>query len=217
MATDLVVVANNVDEMIQSHGKLIEWCEQKVSETQAELEDLEHIKIDLMNASVSTTKIKARIKAATFRLVYYNKMGHTISQGWPMVPMMRGTTLALRVEEDVEVDRFLGADCLPHGNGKFMNPNAITRKESYLDNDGNPQRREVVVRNNDKLDLPIEFARIGVIDKLKKALDQKTFDEIMVVSGDTDPMVMGVIYEKPSYQGKRCAFLISWFISTKDL
>lgn len=221
-SNEIVVIASNSQEMVESQNALVANVAVKIESAKAEVEECQSILSATISAKVNQTAAKRLLKHAEHRVLYLEKVHAALAAGYVMVPDLPRQVLAIRIQRGhpeqgdristYSQPRVLGEvpDALPAGQGEYVHPVPDATEIVNRHPDGKIASMELSVGEfQDEFSLPISFLKPTIIARTGEAVELKVFDEIVAVydgakeyqSRNTkkiskgDPMVIGRIFD----------------------
>lgn len=235
---DIIVVANNAQEMQVAQASLVSNFGQKVDRLLAERDDA------IKNVEAAQ---KNKWKVQPFRNVlnriekevrFYEKIKAALEAGYVIVPnfdeidifairttkknvdqnITEGTQYGVRKPDQQESNNpALGA-------GTYVNADAVFKNYAKTVQFQDGSRREIQMSKAvefDDVDFPFRLTKPQVLERTSEAMQKLIFDDIGILPNRNikrgDPMVIGRIFMKKGYTMKCCSFLITWFVNTADI
>lgn len=234
---DLVIIADNPQELAEGQVALIEQIKIKEGIAQQDLDSANALIEACEESNINSGHANRLRLRAESRLLYLGKVRSALEAGYAIVPNLTGNTIAIRVKRDkpapnAQVSTGYKRDqpaalpqILPEGEGRYVDPNVL-QEVHLLDDSAEKHKREwmtVATEFDDDIGLPVEFLKPTIVQKTGKCMMRKLFDEIAVVQNQWnpasgtkgDPMVVGRIIDRRNR--KAMSFLVAWFIDTKDI
>lgn len=239
----LTIVARSREEMSQSQGQLLAWCQAKLADAQEGLDQAEAVLAQAKRAGLDTRAATRLRRRALRRWIYFDKLTHAVAAGYTIVPpMLGGTTVAIRTRKrppgttrdartlgrssvpQIE----LGADLhLPRGEGRMVSPRPEqrrrTRTEVLKDGGTRTHYRMVSTGAWRAPELPAELCRPRIVESMERAIELGVFDELVAIGvrgRDPDPLLCGLIrHHNPigTWAQRSVWFLLAWWIDTQTL
>jgi hypothetical protein len=187
------------------------------------------MKADADMARIDSTAATRLIAHGKKRVLYLGKVKEALEAGYVIVPNMPGDTIAIRVKRENprqshQLDKPYrpsvhreNPDLLPSGQGDYVKPLPTGEIHTNVLPDGKKTFDLLIGDFDDEIGLPVQFMKPTLVKRLGEALDLKIFDEIEVVNGHVDPLIVGHVIERTSDTRKRTSFLIAWFVNTADI
>lgn len=230
---DLVVIADNPQELAAGQDALVANMELKIAEAKSEAEEAADLIAKCEAAGIGANAAKRLRHRAVSRELYLTKMCEALKAGFVMVPNFPGQTVAIRVKREnpkrevVERKRWEPSlhlqphEVLPAGEGRYVDPRPIEGSFHY--NTTEPNGEKVTVYSkwasafSEEIGFPVDFLKPVVVELTGKAMARKIFDEVVLCGNEQrgDPMVLGRIYDRATKRST--SFLIAWFIDTKEI
>ena len=239
---EIFVAARTPQEMNVAQQKLIAWADGKIGKLKEEVKAAE-VNLELAKKRKwATAPFKRIVAVAQKKVEFYEKVQAALQAGYTIIPDMPMDIFAIRTtkknpKKNVDSGSTQFGNRLfvmdqqtnspPLGEGKFVSNRAIEEEHTWTGKDKDqkpiPMALKKAVEFDPEIDFPFRMAKPVVLNDTAKALSQKFFDQIGVAPSTRrerrpgDPMVIGRILYKQGYHEKAVAFLISWFIDSKDL
>lgn len=232
---DLRLVAENPMQLAEEQGRLIGWCEGKIADLRAHVEDLQSNLEAARSHKWKTSTLASAVGREKGRISYYEKMLAALQAGYFIVPNFDAEVFAVRTDRSTPPSQYREERYEPNlddivvspvalGDGEHVRPGAREQRGSSVRVvDG----KEVVVKwaqataFDFDIDFPFALAKPQVMTATQAAMALRIFDDIAVLPRsqrtNNDPMVVGIIRRKEGYNIKRCTFLIAWFLDTETL
>lgn len=223
---DLVVLADNPQDMVQAQHDLIGWAEQKIECCNSEVADCEAVVSAIEKTELKPDIAKRLLSKARKRAEFYVKTQQALAAGYLIVPNMPSETVAIRVSREQprwctvssEWKLEQKAEHLPAGEGRYVKPDPFF---DTIKRETEPDKREISYYRATKFDeeivLPVQFMKPAVIKRAGICMEEKIFDEIAVCLNEgPDPIVLGILNDA-SRPGRQICFLVAWFVDTADL
>lgn len=230
---DLVVIARNAPEMAVAQQGLVKWAQEKMAEAGGDRDQLQG-NLDLAKkAGWRTDGLVRAVRLATKQVEFYEKIERALAAGYVIVPNFPIDVFAIRTrrEDPVgSVQEYRGAthtqesEAPPAGEGRYVSPEpAIGHEEVAVDRDG---KQVKVLRTwpeefRDVL-FPFSAVKPQIVKDTAEAMQKAIFDEIGIApqGRKKDPMTIGRIFYRgagPSWNRREVSFLISWWLTNRDL
>jgi len=164
-------------------------------------------------------------------LEYYRKLRAVLEQGYVLMPPMDRFMDVIAVRTDKAKPRSqtkrykhsisgASADKSPIGKGRYVAPEVEVTHFEEWDEDANGGEGKMVGFWETK-DFcppcpPLVAAKPQVVGALERAMAEKIFDEIGILRGGSDPILIGTICS-PKNRDKKVNFFIAWWASVEDL
>lgn len=220
---DLVVVASDPQELVNSQHALIASVASKIDAARADVKEAEELIAAAKMAAIDDTAAKRLLKREQHRLMYLEKVKAALEAGYILMPNIPGDVMAIRVQRKspeqgpqyaVPANQLVRPvsevpDALPAGEGRYVKP--VPDAEVRQNWQSKPDRplSDLTIRGFDEdIALPVEFLKPTVVKRTGEALELKVFDEIVLVhngqTGDSrgairtrkgDPLVIGRIFD----------------------
>ncbi len=234
---NLRLVALDPAALQNSQKQLIDWCDRKIVEVQAEVDDFDK-NLQIAKASKwNTARPKAALRVALGRLTFYEKIRDALMAGYYIVPNFPCDIFAIRTgtigPEGVSIDKYenyqnryvpndRAEDLMPTGIGDYVNPQPAYHNSSYpvKVDDKDKHRNRLILEGWKDVDFPFVLAKPEVLTATQRAMAMKVFDTLGVCpqTKKSDPLVIGKIKApKRGYQQKEVSFLVAWFLDTEVL
>jgi len=242
-ADDIVVIAKTVTEMAVAQTRLIGWAEGKLAKLRGEAAEAK-VNSELAHSRKwKVAPFRKVQKVAEDRVGYYERLKAALEAGYTIVPDMPADTFAVRTSRQFPAHRTTHSEwrsrSLPEaesdgssvGKGRYVTPDMIydhSEERKKLENG----REEVTYyatsrAYDDEFDFPIRLVKPQVLDDTSRAMALRIFDEIGVLSAGSgrhkqslkasDPIVVGRIVRNEGSKRIACAFLITWWVDSRDL
>lgn len=228
---NITVIARYPYQMEKCQKSLIEWCAQKIAQTQAEADDLlENLEIAKKNGWGTAAFVRHSRKAIQ-RVQFYDKIKLALEAGHCIVPNFPVDIIAIRTkkhkpEEQEDKDRWdrkeQSADVLPSGEGEYKSPLPVIFQRALPTGKDGAAETYYFAKEFQDCDFPFTVAKPEILSATALAMMDKVFDEIGVLPGSkkrkADPIIVGRIIDPRSTYDKRfVTFLIAWFVDTSVL
>lgn len=235
---ELFIFARNPAEMTVAQQAQITWAESRIELKKKERNELQE------NLTIATTNkwrtsgLKAAVHRAQKKVEFYEKVRDALKAGYYIIPDMMMDVFAIRTTRKRPLEhrtsgptsyggprvRDEQTNTPPSGQGDYVSPQQLLLSESWQEapsKEGEKPKAMVTrwASEHGDVDFPFTFAKPDVLVATSEAIQKKIFDEIGVVPRRTgsDPMVIGRVTYKAGYFRKNIAFLVAWFIDTKEL
>lgn len=227
---DLVVIARDPSELVEAQHDLIARLERKRDDAAFSERELSRTIEEAEGSRINVQPLKNQRMRAANRVAYYEKLIEALRAGYVIVPDLPAQTVAVRVNREkprrkrhrhsfrriAESDASsVTAQQLPPGEGRYVTGADIATEEE-ADAEGRTKYTSFPVAFQDELDLPAEFLKPRIIERTREAMDLRIFDELSIVTGRADPIVVGRIL-RPGNVWDAVAFVVAWFVDTADL
>lgn len=223
---DLIVIADNPQDMVGAQHELIGWAEQKIECCNAHVADCEEVVSALEKTNLKPDAAKRLLSKARKQVDFYTKTKQALEAGYLIVPNLPSETVAIRVSRESPRWREVSgrwelaqkAEHLPTGEGRYVSP------EPFFDTikrETEAGKREISHYRATEFDedvvLPVQFMKPAVIKRTGLCMEPRIFDEIAVcLEPGSDPIVLGILNDA-SRPGRQICFLVAWFVDTADL
>lgn len=210
--------------VLQSH--LGAWCEVKIRVLRDELKDYRQCRFIAEKSKHPTAPFLRAIARTQKRLTFYDKVGAALRQGYCLFPPIDGAEVfAVRVRKkthyaaatDEKWHSFeVQPEMLAFGEGYFVSDNPQLWSQ-WVDDPKNPgkQKQKYWADGLKQVEFPVQLIKPELMAITNKAMQEKIFDELAVVSGRTDdPVLIGNIL-RPNKT--RVSFFLAWFLDTRNL
>lgn len=242
LATDIVVIARNREEMRASQDKLCEWAAAKVAESEKKRAELCDLREAARCAKQAIRGYGPLIRDAADSVLFYAKIRAALKAGYCIVPNFPVDVIAVRIDEDraaeCEPDVWhesvyrqtprlhdASPDKLAPGLGHYVDP--LPRGTTCSEKIERPGEKPTTRYTTTPLAwrdvaFPAKLARRELIENLTTATKQRVFDDIGILperrKRHADPMLIGRIHSRPGHWATRTvSFLIAWWIDTETL
>ncbi len=223
---DLIVLADNPDDMVQAQHELIGWAEQKIECCKSEVSDCEVVVSAIGDTELKSDSARRLLSKAKKRVEFYCKVKQALEAGYLIVPDLPSETVAIRVnrkrprhrKSDSRWSLTQAPEDLPAGEGRYVSPDPLF---DTIKRETKPDQREVTLycptEFQEEVALPVQFMKPAVIKRAGICMENKIFDEIAVcLDSGPDPILLGILNDA-SRHGRRLCFLVAWFVDTADL
>lgn len=228
---NIAVSATQPEEMRQSNAALMRWCQHKLRECRAEIEDLtQELEIATRN-KWRASGFKRQLDKARKRIVYYGKIFQALKAGYCIIPnfpiegfLIRTNRTHVKQKETSHWNwtMFLQQDAmaLTKGEGTYKNPFPVARQREEKEADG---RIKKIVWADDWKDVefPIAMAKPNIMLATEAAVKLNLFDVFGICPPRrrADPMIIAQIIDPTSTKWNRqvVSFLIAWHLDTSVL
>jgi hypothetical protein len=241
---DLVVIADNPQEMVEAQHATIAVVGGKLERAQSELADASQTLITLQESGLSTTAAERIMRSAESRVVFLEKAKQALEAGYVIVPEMPCDVVAIRVKRDnpkkqheiggnytpsISLEKAPG---LPAGEGQYVDPLPDSEIKKFRELKPQSQGGGEIVKTHrvttgwdTDIELPVEFLKPAVVARTGKVMMRKLFDEVAVVGASSrytsgrarkiDPMVVGSVID--GVNKRKLWFLVAWFVDTSEI
>lgn len=210
--------------VLQSH--LSAWCGSKIKVLRDELKDYRQCRQMAEKSKHPTAPFLRAIGRTQKRLTFYEKVNAALLQGYCLFPPIEGAEVfAVRVKKKTHYegrtdDYWRGHNVRPEmlafGEGHFVSDNPVIWGQ-WVDDPKAPEKRkqEFWADGLKQVEFPVQLIKPELMAIANKAMEEKIFDELAVVSGRTDdPVLIGNIL-RPNKT--RVSFFLAWFLDTRNL
>ncbi len=233
VASDLVVVARNPEEMVQAQNQLVSWAIQKVQAEESQVTEFEAQLALAVEMHHRRSGYQKQLNLARGRVTFYTKIRQALEAGYCIVPNFPIEVIAVRTKRSrpkhMEAKgRWAGLpavapDQLPAGEGTYVSPETKNGHRSYqIEKDGKTETKHITYPTDFRdVSFPARLARVEVLSNLSRAQKLRLFDDIGMLPAhrrSKDPMLIGRIHQRITpYQRNTLSFMIAWWIDTKML
>jgi hypothetical protein len=233
---ELTLVASQPEQMQAAQRELGDWFRRKVQLAKADAHDAEENRTIARQNGMKHASFDRVAATAQKRVTFYEKCLAAVDAGYAIVPNFPVDVIAIRVGRErpkyasstARTQWGLAAhtqECqiLPAGEGRYVDPAPFVRDIDITPAGAEQKTLQRTVEGYDEeLEFPVEIAKPAVLEATQHALALNLFDEVGVLPGrrrrNRDPIVIGRIYNGANrYRDNPLAFLIAWWIDTRDL
>jgi hypothetical protein len=166
-------------------------------------------------------------------MVYYAKIQAALRAGYLIVPNFNVDLVAVRTARSAppaathEHARIAAEpQLLPPGQGRYVQPFALTRDDSYTETTPQGKKRVdlfTAVGYDDLVDFPVTLAQPAIVNATDRALATRIFDRVGIVRRGrrSDPIVVGQVVDprvRYWHHNPRCVtFFVAWWLDARDL
>ena len=240
------LVALSPADMPSAQASIVEFCDKKMMELQAIVDDLrQNLAIAKRNRWGSRKSLESTINREQKRVIYYSKMKAAVTEGYLIVPNFPVNAFAVRVSEgsprwksDTHISNDLRdtkpALALPPGEGRYVDDQMVLTDNRWetTDEKGRQVTHGNVVASgfDEDIDLPLTAVKPQILESIERALALKIFDRVGLVaerrrgpiSVRKDPIVVGQLIDPSerwpdSYGAKVVTFFIAWWLDLSSL
>lgn len=231
---NLRLVALDPKQLQQSQQQLIGWCDGKIAEVSAEVDDLQSNLDISKKAKWNTARAKNSLRIAKGRLIFYTKIKEALGAGFYIVPNFPCDIFAIRTTAAKPSE--YGTANYEHFNlpletgqlkevgvGQYQNPETYVSTTKLKRQDSNG--KEIISYKKEatsyqEMDFPFVLAKPQVLSATQRAMALKIFDELGVCpqTKKSDPLVLGIIKApKFGWSQKQVTFMVAWWLDTNTL
>lgn len=216
------LVARNNQELEAARTQLSTWVIGKLNFIHAEIKHLEeNLEIAIRN-KWKVSGIRGAIRKQRNLINYYEKIKAATDAGYFIIPNMFMNVFAVRVDPQrvPQINSRYQGDMtakpranLPVGAGEYAHDGMFYHCEVETQGE-----KKVTTYHSDDYDFEVPFPVVAaepiVLEETGKAMALKIFDEVGLITAQSDPMVAGTV-KGPNY--RTCMFVIAWWLDLRQL
>lgn len=191
---DLIVFAENREEMVASQLQMVDWAVMKLENAKEELAEVTANLEQAVKGKMKASGWRKQQERANQKVQYYEKMHAALAAGYVIVPNFPIDIFAVRTSRKYPIqmyhryvndlgdktDRTQEGEVLALGKGENVSDAPLVKRRSS----GYHQEKPCSVRWADEyqaVDFPMKAIKPVILDRTSKALQLKVFDEIGIL------------------------------------
>lgn len=193
---DLIVFAENREEMVASQLQMVEWATYQLEQAKTDLIDASANLAHAIQNKLKQAGWKAQEKKAMAKVEYYEKIQAAIREGYVVVPNFPVDIFAVRTSRSYpvghyqaswestpdDVDRTQQSQILPLGAGEtYSDEPRVSTLFGWKDRATGKNVWTHRATKFQDVDLPMKMVKPIILDRTSKALKLKVFDEIGIL------------------------------------
>jgi len=237
----LIAVASNPAQMQLAQQDLIVWMDTRLTTLDTELAEASANLEQAKKHKWKSSPFLKQVNKLKDQQLFYGKVRSALAAGYTIIPNFQDVdvfairTTAARPSPNTEKSKWSKpfpvdqtAEILPIGEGSFVNASANFGRKKLVegqDDKGKDQWVHIAETTSHALvDFPFKLVKPEIMISTKQAMDCLVFDDMVCSPSRNrptrgDPMIIGRIHlgSRSSAPIRTLSFLVTWFISTKDL
>lgn len=228
LLTPRPLIALTPADLPDTQRNLASWCVRKRRALQVELKELQTQEALAKKRKWSMYGWARQIKRTVERITFYDKVKLATEAGFLVVPSFPIDVFAVRIGKKAKlirdtktsswnVPRLPDQPVALEADARYVSPQP--EKDSWTDENA---ERELVTyfraSGVKEMEFPAMLAEPQLILATKRAISLNVFDEIGMVGGQTDPIVVGTVMRPGYWNGyDRMNFFIGWWLNWEDV
>lgn len=220
-----ILHATNAEDMARAQDKQVAWVTRKIETLTAEHNELTAACESAEAGEFEVMPFRRAIRKAAKHIDYYSKIKEALTEGYTLIPRMFAETFAVRTKRihvpGTRRDYRSSVDMLHSegpalGKGRYVGAALVVTSTTHTNYEGKQRTRHFATDFTD-VDFPLTAVPAKVIDATTRAMALEAFDELGIVNGKTDPIVVGIIKRPGRPMQSGLFFLVAWFVDLKSL